>query len=99
MGGSRLVRYRIEVDVGHGRSDTGGEWRTRSRYGAPGYGAPTNQNLAKWVKGMEQSARPGGVNAHLSKPHEPYWINSARIVDQLTGRTVATYRGASFRVF
>lgn len=73
---------------------TPAEWRVKSRGQVPGYGKPTDENLAKHVKVFEESTRPGGCNEHCG----PMVVMNARVVDQDTGATLATYRGPSFVV-
>lgn len=46
---------------------TPAEWRARKRGPLPGYGQPTDANLARYVKAFEDSTKPGGVNAHLGE--------------------------------
>jgi len=77
-----------------GRGYTPMEWRTRARYGIPGYGAPTDANLERYVRRFEADTQPGGANAHLG----PTIISRARIVDQRTGQTVARYEAPRFQV-
>jgi len=73
---------------------TPAEWRTRSRGQLPGYGKPTEENLAAYVRHFENSTKVGGCNAHLGTTV----VFSASVRDHRTGQVVATYRGPSFVV-
>jgi hypothetical protein len=64
-----------------------GEWRVRSRYGATGYGHPTDGNLLIYCQELEKSTRPGGCNEHFGS----VVVVSAKIVDDFTGETKAIY--------
>ena len=86
-GRSRAVRYVVHFNVDRGFW-TPSEWRARREHQIPGYGAPTNENLAKHIAVVERATLPGGVNEHIG----PTKILNARIVDQNTGQTVAEYR-------
>lgn len=91
---STTPTYRVEfsnvVDVGGGR---------RIGLSSQGYdckrsGRPSDENLAAFVRGLEDSTLPGGVNAHLGVTR----VGAATIVRQATGRVVATYTAAMFEV-
>lgn len=87
MGRSYTPRYVCEIVV-PGTYHTPMSWDVKSRYGARGYGKPTDANLKKYVEGFEASTKPGGVNAHLGETI----VTSARIIDQFEGGVVATYK-------
>jgi hypothetical protein len=89
MGTSRTVRFTVHYSVDHGVW-TPGEWRMRPRFNgqAPAHGQATPENLKKHVEHVEASTQPGGVNAHIGVTK----ILSARIVDNFTGETLATYK-------
>lgn len=82
---STTPAYRIEI------SATGGSY-TPAGWNAKHSGRPTAANLARYVEGLEESTREGGVNAHLGAT--VVW--SAKIIRQATGDTVATYNGPLF---
>ncbi len=42
-------------------------WWERERYGIPGKGKPTNENLEKYVQAYISSLQPEGCNKHISK--------------------------------
>jgi hypothetical protein len=56
-------------------------WNTRQN------GKANGSNLFAWVRALEVSTAPGGINAHAG----PIVITDARIVDQRTGDVVAEY--------
>ncbi len=85
MGRSTTPPYRIEI-VGKSGMPCKMAWRLQAQYGIPGYGKPTNANLAKWVAGFNESMQPGGANAHVNDP-----VQTAKLVRQSSGETVATY--------
>ena len=60
----------------------------RERYQVPGYGRPTQKNLAAWVAAFNASVLPGGCNDHLG---EGCQLVAATIVNQDTGETLASY--------
>jgi hypothetical protein len=66
-------------------------WDTKS------YGKPTEANLEKWRKAMNESMKPGGVNEHISQSYKfmPH-ISKAEIYNQKTYRTVANTRMPMF---
>lgn len=87
MSRSRTIRYTIHTTgTFNGASNlvvTPMEWVSKN------YGKPTNENLATTVKGYEDSTVTG-YNKHLG-----IWkILEAKIVDNMTGKTIATYKGA-----
>ena len=61
MGRSVTPKYAVEV-----QGCTSAAWRVKEQYGIPGYGSPTAENLAKYVKAYIESLQPGGVNQHVS---------------------------------
>jgi hypothetical protein len=92
-GRSRAITYALHMQS-RGYSYTPSEWRVRARYGARGYGAPTDANLEQHIRAFEASTQPGGANAHLG----PTTISRAWIVDQRSGFTVAGYDADMFQV-
>lgn len=58
------------------------------------YGRPTDANLARFVKGLVESTKPGGVNSHLGQ----LYITAAQVVRQATGEIVAVYYASLFEV-
>jgi hypothetical protein len=67
-GGSRTPKYVVDVDLkGNNISTDASEWKVKQ------YGKPSDQTLAKWVKVMNDSIKPGGVNDHLGKDHLIIW--------------------------
>jgi hypothetical protein len=92
MGRSRVWPYRIEwVVAGQRWSHT--EWRVRPCQGCPGMGRPTDVNLAKEVRAVVDSFRPGGSNYRDGQAVPT--ILSARVVDQRTGDVAATWQDAA----
>lgn len=87
MGKTRSIRFIVQYTVGRGFW-TPSEWRVRARGVVPGMGRPTLVNLKKQVTLAEASTQPGGVNAHLGITK----ITSAKIIDQDSGETLATYQ-------
>lgn len=86
MGRSFAVTTVVECTLAGGkRAMTNMEWRTGPRGQIPGYGKPTAANLAKFVAKLNESFRPGGVNAHCG----PEQVVAARIVRY--GETLATF--------
>lgn len=86
------VEYRLVLSVGsdgrqRGVSWTPASWIVSSRDQRKADGKPTAENLRRHVESIEQSTRPGGVNEHLGSTT----IRSAKLVNQDTGETVATY--------
>lgn len=91
----RAIRYTVHfTSTTRPGYITPAEWRVRSRGQIPGYGKPTEANLAKHVEAFETSTKPGGPNEHLGTTI----VWAAHIKDQLTGKILATYRGPSFVV-
>lgn len=96
MGRSRLFKYviRIETDepfVAYSPM----EWRVAgSRLYGPGFGAPTTENIALWVKRFEGARHPGGPNAHLG----PCRVRRAWVECNLSGSVVATWSAPLFEV-
>lgn len=93
MGRSYTPAYRVETNdrCVHGSM----EWRCRRRGQVPGYGNPTEANLAKWVEKFNASLKPGGVNEHVGDRARVF---KAQIVDQFSGTVVATYEAPMFQV-
>lgn len=88
MGHSRTVTYSVHYEVDHGIW-TPGEWHSRRKswMQGPGDGKPTNENLKKHCLHYEESTQPGRSNDYIG----PTKILKAKIVDQRTQKTVATY--------
>lgn len=57
-------------------------------------GLPSDERLARYVQGYEDSTRPGGCNAHVG----PETVTRARIIRQATGEIVASYTAPMFSV-
>lgn len=57
-------KYIVVVTV-PGYTNTIAAWGVRGKYGVRGYGAPTTNNLRKYVEAFNKSTLPGGSNAHL----------------------------------
>jgi hypothetical protein len=55
---------------------------------------PSDEGLADYVRSMDASTEPGGVNAHLGQQ----MTTSARLIDQSTGATVASFDRPAFEV-
>lgn len=87
MSQTREILFVVSYQVDRG-SWTPGEWRVRARRSVPGMGTPNAVNLKAHVAFVEASTQPGGVNAHLGATK----ILSAKIVDQWSGETVATFQ-------
>lgn len=92
MGRSVAIRYTVEMVIQDGAGKlyrcTPAEWRTRQRYAQlPGYGMPTEDNLAKYVRGFEETTQQKGANAHLG----PQKVLHATIVDQRDRAVIARY--------
>ena len=105
MGRSTTPRYIVQlVEVAPPGLTAGTHtpytWHVKSRTNVTGYGAPTDDNLTKYVMEYAKSLKLGGVNAHLSKAdgYVPY-PNIAYIKDQKTGRVVARWKAAMFQIF
>lgn len=77
---STTSKYRVEIRV-PGVRWTPASWPTRHA------GRASDANLLKYVRETELSTRSGGCNAHLGETV----IQSAKIVNQSTGETVASY--------
>jgi hypothetical protein len=76
-------RYRVETNTVGSMA-----WRSNSKGPVKGYGRPTKVNLAAWVEGFNKSLEPGQPNGHLGKGHQ---ITAAKLVDQYSGKVIATY--------
>ena len=57
-------------------------------------GKPSDETLATYVRGVEDSTLPGGVNEHLGVTR----ISRAKVVRQSTDEVVATYGAPTFQV-
>lgn len=89
MGRSITPRYRVEFQAHHCLISHS-IWQVKTNnVGIPGNGKPTDKNLARYIRELEDSTKTGGVNAHLG----PMLILSARIVDQFTDEVKASYDG------
>lgn len=86
-------RYAVHYTLAGDKGMTPSAWNVRGRRGRQGDGMPTPANLTAHVVELEASTRPGGVNAHLG----PIAVRAARIVDQMNGRTVATFENPAAR--
>jgi hypothetical protein len=89
MGRSTTPRYVVAIRASSsGKTYTRSTWQVRAGNGRTrGDGKPSRENLTKWVRTLEASMRPGGVNAHLGADT----IHAASVIDQTTGETVAMY--------
>lgn len=88
MGQSRMWTYSLRFQCVSGRVYTNQEWRVKtSRIQGQGFGAPTAENIDKWVSGFEASMRTG-VNRHLGLDQ----VTEAHIVDQRNGNVVARWK-------
>jgi hypothetical protein len=92
MGRSLSIKYLlnltlIEAETGKAKSATPQQWRVKGRNNAPGFGKPSEANLAVWIKGFEDSTKAGGVNAHLGVLQ----VTGACIVDQDSGAEIASF--------
>jgi hypothetical protein len=64
-------------------------WRVKRRGKTPGYGQPTDANLAKYIADFEQDCLTG-VNQHLGAQK----VKRATIINQTTGDVVARYEAS-----
>ncbi len=87
MGRSVTPTYRVEL-VCMGCTMTPAAWRVRPHYQIPGNGKPTLKNLDKYVRDLEKSMEPGGVNAHLGI----HPIVEAKIIHQFSGEVAAHWK-------
>ena len=88
MGRSRLIPFTITIRCTDGARYTPSEWRVRPTKGTyRADGPPSPENIARWVKGFENSRRPGGCNEHLGFAA----VVSASVKDQKRGEIVATW--------
>lgn len=87
MGHTRTPKYRLEMTTTYPGYFTPQAWEVRARYGVPGNGTPTTDNIDKWVTAFEDSLRPGKPNAHLGI----FSVVTAKIINQFTGEVVATW--------
>lgn len=92
MGRDRPIRYVLQL-YSHGSVLSAQEWRTRARYGVPGYGAPTEANLKRYLRQYNKSLLPGGANAHIGTRGR---ATGGFIKDQKTGRVLVDYRRPMF---
>lgn len=86
MGRVTPVAYRVEIELAGGMAFTPAIWNVRSRTNVHGNGKPTNDNLDKYVRDVEQSTIDG-PNKHLGRIQ----IVSARIIDQRINEVVAMW--------
>ena len=101
MGRSTTPTFRVEFTKTYKLSGFNHmAWYSTDGPNRTGYGKPTEANLAKLIKHMNQSYQPGGANAHLQRAGQdrPSSITEARIVRQSTGKVVATYAVPMFEV-
>lgn len=90
MGRIQPVRYVVYLySTTPNRTHTPSPWYIRSArsLGRVGYGAPTDHNLATYIRQYEKSTQAGGANAHLG----PDRISAARIVEQGSNHILAQY--------
>ena len=79
------------------RMNAGGpnQVHTPSAWNCRQSGRPTKENLEKWVRGFEESTKPGGCNAHLGET--VVW--SAEIArNRPNGKVVASYKQSAMFV-
>ncbi len=98
MGRSKTPKY-VVVMEGTGVNSTPIAWHVGVTEGnVPGYGKPTDANLAKYIAKYVESLKPGGANQHLMQAYGTKVIpNSARIVTNDGARTVvATWKAPKF---
>jgi hypothetical protein len=94
MGRSTTPTYRLEITGHTGNfTITNSAWHVQSRYGIPGDGRPSTDNLDRYVTAFEKSLRTGGSNAHLGI----FLITSCRIIRQSTGKVVAEWKRSEQR--
>lgn len=87
MGRSITPPYRVEIEYTDGRNSRT-TWNLRSNNArVPADGKPTATNLARYVESFHASTAPDGANKHLAGLK----IETARIVRQATGETMATW--------
>lgn len=94
MGKSSTPKYVVEME-----GSTPAAWRVKSRgANCPGYGSPTEANLATYMQMFIDSLKPGGCNHHVSKALGYMPIpNWARIrVNCLGGEVVAEWKAPMF---
>ena len=89
MGKSFTPKYRLEMD-----GVTPMAWTVKY------HGQANEANLRTHVFGYAKSLELGGANQHISKAlgHIPY-PTGAKIVNQLTGHVVATWKAGMFQVY
>ena len=87
MGYSVTPKYRVEGFDGQAFQQA---WK----------GKATDKRLEAWVLSMNASFAPNGVNSHISKARG-YIVRvaTARIVEQSTGKVVASFRAPDFDLF
>jgi hypothetical protein len=89
-------KYSLEVNC-PGHYITPMAWNVKGKYGYPGDGKPTAENLAKWVQAFIDSHKPGGSNHHLSSMGTLPIPSYARIVLNDGSRTlVAEWKAPMF---
>lgn len=87
-----MIKYFVEVE-----GCTPAIWRVRKQFNLPGYGRPTEKNLAKYVMDYIDSLKIGGVNQHISKALGQIPVpNWAKIRENGDGRVVATWKAPMF---
>jgi hypothetical protein len=98
MGATRTPAWVVEIRTDGRGGYTPAPWNVRSQPNRPGYGRPTDANLAAYVARFEASTRPGGVNAHLgAETVRRAWVR--RNGAWGTGETVARYEAAPRPMF
>lgn len=99
MGKSTIPAYRVEYTTQqHGAAWWSSMiWHVKSGVNRTGYGMPTDANVEKWRVAMNRSFQPGGSNAHLAdaRGYVPH-INKVRVIEQKSGRVVATAKMPMF---
>lgn len=89
MGRTATSKYIVHVTV-PGYAYSPASWRCDRS------GRPSAEHLAAYVKGFEDSTRPGGVNAHLGRQR----VTRATVkVNEPGGRIVATYQAPAEPMF
>jgi len=80
----RTPRYIIDITVDGNARYSSMEWISRKTKFCPSYGKPTTKNIEKFVHGLEDSQKAGGVNEHLGEVK----VLAAKIRDQFNGQSV-----------
>lgn len=93
MGRSLSITFTVEMTTCNpdGRLSVGtpSEWRTRARRGVSSHGAPSVENLVRYIRAFEGSTAKGGCNAHLGLQK----VLTAKIVRQSCRVVVVEYKG------